>query len=156
MELRRVQNYRLVVASQVLSIAALVISFSWWVSFFPGILLMVAYQILCCWSPPKPYLFVLSLLSLVEAALLVYAGIELLSNTAEVGILIFFPFIGIYLSLIIMSFGPFLCFGAAVLWLAAGTCTFAFVVSGKHAAVETPIEGTNIQDSATEVANIQN
>ena len=117
---------------------------------------MVLYQVICCWFPPKPYLFVLSLLSLVEAALLVYAGINLLSNEPEVGILIYFPFIGIYLALIIWHFGPFLSFGAAVLWLAAGTCTFAFVVSGKHAAVETPIEGTNIQDSAIEVANIQN
>ena len=136
MELRRVQNRRLVVASQVLSIAALVISFSWWVSFFPGILLMVAYQILCCWSPPKPYLFVLSLLSLVETVLLVYAGINLLTNrTPETC----FPFLALEVTCNDLR-TPYavLSFGAAVLWLAAGTCTFAVVVSGKHAAAETP------------------
>ena len=141
MELRRLQHHRLVTASQVLSIAALVISFSWWVSFFLGLLLVVAYDFLCCWSPPKPYLFVLSLLSLVEAALLVYAGIHLLSNfTPPEGCL---PFLSLeYVCNGFRTRYAELSFGAAVLWLASGTCTFYFVVSGKHAAAETDTYST--------------
>lgn len=124
------KNEGLVVASQFLSIAAFVISFSWWVSFFLGLATMVAYQAYCCYRPTKLYLFVLSLVSLVVAVTLLYAGIDLLSNTTA-------DFCWSFFSLELTcndartTYAAF-SFCAAVLWIAAGICTFAFVMSGKY------------------------
>lgn len=124
-----------------LSIAALAISFSWWVSFFLGVALMMAYQVFCCCLPPKPYFFALSLVSLVEAVILVYAGIDLLSNTTPD---FCWPFFSLDLTCNdARSTYAVLSFCAAVLWLAAAVCAIAFVASGKHDEFEANHAETN-------------
>jgi len=124
------KHQRLIIASQILSVAAVAISFSWLVTWLLGLALMMGYQMYCCTRPPKPFLFALSLVSLVEAAFLIYAGVDLLSNQTPA---FCWPFLSIELACNdVRTVYAVLSFCSAILWVAAAGVTMIFLTSGKY------------------------
>ncbi len=64
----------LVIASQILSIVALITSFGWYWPFLMGIIVVVIQFVLLCTRVPKAVIWVLVFASLIPAALNFYAG----------------------------------------------------------------------------------
>lgn len=70
----------LVIAPQILSIVAFLISFGWYMSWWVGMVVMTIQQVLWC-TKCKPLFWVLIPISLVAAALNFYAGYAMVNTT---------------------------------------------------------------------------
>lgn len=124
------KDQRLIIASQMLSVFAVAISFSWFVTFLLGMATMMGYQLYCCARPTKPFLFALSLVSLVEAMFLIYAGVDLLNNQTPD---FCWPFLSLEMTCNdVRTLYAALSFCSAILWVAAAGVTMIFVTSGKY------------------------
>ena len=147
------------IAAQVLSIIAFLMSWIWWVTFIIGLVCMVVLQcIWCCRQKGAKVLNVTMAFSAVAGIYCVMAGILMLVLWKDRK----------YCSIFIMNndysyaFGKkdlckegywaFVAFFDAVLWFTTSGCIYSFVKSGRHAAWEQKLRAVDETTEETETA----
>ena len=121
-----------VITSQILSVFAFILSIGYAPTFFLGLLVMIAHQILCCCPIHKLVLWIIVVLSLVVAALNFYAAPEMMTRTTP-------DFCWPILTLDMMCNDTRTFFGichyvSGSFWLLSAILNLTFLASGRHAA----------------------
>jgi len=120
----------MVITSQILSVFAFILSIGYAPTFFLGLLVMIAHQILCCCPIHKLVLWIIVALSLVLAALNFYAAPEMMTRTTP-------DFCWPILTIDLMCNGARTFFGichyvSGSFWLLSAILNVAFLASGRH------------------------
>ena len=149
------------IAAQVLSIIAFLMSWIWWVTFIIGLVCMVVLQcIWCCRQKDVKALNVTMAFSAVAGSYCVMAGILMLVLWKDRK----------YCSIFIMTndysyasgkndyckegYWAFVAFFDAVLWFTTSGCIYSFVKSGRHAAWEQKLQA--VDETTEETATATN
>jgi len=123
-------GHGLLIAAQVLSICAFVLSWIWWVVFLVGLIVLIFYQTMWCCRLCKAGIIVASSLATLAGIVSLITGITMISPSDG---WCFLPFIelcnGVGLAIV--------AFVQSALWFACAACSFAFVFCGQHERMET-------------------
>jgi len=124
-------GHGLLIAAQVLSICAFVLSWIWWVVFLVSLIVLIFYQTMWCCRLCKAGIIVASSLATLAGIVSLITGIIMILEYSDgCFFLIFFEVCnGVRLAIV--------AFVQSALWFACAACSFTFVFGGQHERMET-------------------